>query len=258
MTHYIFQTQLVLGPPLNSEKEQALQQTLRNLNKRLGTNAVEIGHKAKSIATIVTGFPELDIALGGGLPRGLLTEIIGKPTSGATSLALSAMAQTQKAGEVVVYLDLSSTFDPYVASQLGVSVADMLLVRPSTAIESLDILFDVASSNLAGMLVLNPALRFTPADRKQLAAVLRRLRPALARTRCALLMISQPRLTTADLTQIAAIRLMVEHDQWVFEGRDVVGYLTHVTLLKHKLATSNQQLKTVSITFHTSSPGGIP
>jgi recombination protein RecA len=235
---------------LNSRKEQTLHETLQAIHKRLGKEAIAIGSKGSHTSYISTGFLNLDSALGGGLPRGRFCEVSGKPTSGATSVALQTMAQAQQAGDMVVYLDLSSTFDPSIASQFGVRVADMLLVRPVTPLEAMDILFDVVSSGLPGLLILNPVLLFTPADRAQLAAVLRRLHPKLTQSRCVFLLLSQPHLASEDLTQIATIRLMVKHDQWMYDGRDVIGYRARISIQKHKLPKSRPTEKTITVTIN--------
>jgi recombination protein RecA len=81
-------------------------------------------------AALATGLPPLDTLLDGGLPRGRLTEFLGTPTSGMTTIALQALAHTQARGEIGAFLDLRGTFDAGYAAACGVDLASLLLVRP--------------------------------------------------------------------------------------------------------------------------------
>ncbi len=115
-------------------RQAALQQLIATVQRRWGTRALRrLGEDMpRAVAALPTGFAALDAALGiGGLPRSQLTELLGTPTSGAITLALTMLARAQAAGDLAGYVDLSRTFDAEIAALLGVDLAALLLVRPA-------------------------------------------------------------------------------------------------------------------------------
>lgn len=240
---------------MNIDKELALRQTLQDLQKRLGAKAVGISNVSNQPTFIPTSFPELDLAIGGGFQRGKLTEIMGKPTSGVSTLALKTMTEAQQAGDTTIYIDMASTFDPDYALRCGVKVSDMLLARPSTSTEALDILFDSVASQLPGIVIFNAAFTLTPKNYPQLTSVFKRLNPALSRSRCALLLLTQPHPAINALTLMTTLRLLIELEEWLYEGRSVIGYQARVTLLKHKSPLANQPTTPISITIDSTTAG---
>jgi hypothetical protein len=255
IAHYIFQTNLISRQALNADKEQTLKHTLQDLHKRLGAKALGIGNFPDQAAYIQTGFAELDVVFGGGFPRGKITEIQGKPTSGLTALTLKTIAEAQQAGDVVIYIDMASTFDPDYAIRCGVKVGDMLLARPSTSTEAFDMLFDSVASSLPGMVIFNAAFGLSPKDYPQLAAVLKRLNPALSRSRCTILLLTQPRPAHSAIATMSVIRLLIELEDWLYEGRSVAGYRARVTILKHKSPLANQPMIPISIIIDNTTAG---
>lgn len=206
--------------------------TLAKLQKKWGTQALQVGRHDESPPGLATGWPDLDALMGGGLPRGRLTQLLGQPTSGMTTLALGLTASAQREGEVVVYLDLSLTFDAEYAVACQVAVADLLLVRPARADEALDILFDVVATGIPGLVIFSS---FANPPRPVLE-VLQRLNPALTRSRCVLLLLTPPPVTLPT----AAVRLHLHLQTWLTAGRDVAGYRVRVTVRKHPTLAAGQ------------------
>ncbi|MBN8454148.1 MAG: DNA recombination/repair protein RecA, partial [Candidatus Accumulibacter sp.] len=138
-------------------KSTNLQQTLWDLQKRFGDQAIgTLGARGTSATALATRFPELDTALGaGGIPDRGLTELIGVPTSGMTTLALRIAASAHADGAPVVYLDGAGTFDPDYAARCGVDPDRLLLVQPEDAAQALLIARDCARTNSVRLIVLD-------------------------------------------------------------------------------------------------------
>ena len=118
---------------VNSEKLKALQLTLDKLDKTYGKGTVmKLGDNAVvNVEVISTGSIALDAALGvGGLPKGRVVEIYGPESSGKTTLALHAIAESQKKGGIAAFIDAEHAFDRFYAAKLGVNIDDLLISQP--------------------------------------------------------------------------------------------------------------------------------
>jgi recombination protein RecA len=187
-------------------------------------------------AFVPTGFEALDRALGGGLPRGRITELFGGPSGGKTTLALDIVAHAQENGLSAAWIDAEHGFDPAYASDRGVSLERLPMARPDTAEESLEIARQLAGSGGIDLLALDSAAALIPAleleiglgdgsaslQSRILASGFRRLSFAAARTETAILVLNQVRSsfgsfdaeTTAGgpgLKLQAAVRISLEH-----------------------------------------------
>ena len=163
--------------------------------------------EAKRVGRIPTGFPVLDQALEGGLPRGLITELAGGPSCGKTTFALSMVADTQQSGLSAAWIDAEHVFDPAYATRLGVSLERLPVARADTAEESLEIARRLVESGAIDLLALDSAAALTPAielevgigesgpglQARVLASGFRRLAVAAARTETAILVLNQIR-----------------------------------------------------------------
>ncbi len=218
---------------MTDQRQHYLHDVVTLIQKKWGHKALRIGHQQMTKPVVSTRFPPLDGLLNGGIPRGALTEIVGSPTSGATTLALQVIAAAQIEQDAAVYLDLATAFDPDYAANCGVHFNDFLLLHPPFAL-SLDILFDVIASGIPGVVVFNtfPILSFS--EHRQLATVLTRLHPLLRRSRCALLVLIPAFPDHKGLTPVAALRILVTREAWVYGGQELIGFTSHVTLLKYK------------------------
>ncbi len=206
------------------------QRSLQKLRTRLAT--LRLCH-------LPTGFPELDRALGiGGLPCGQISEIFGRPTSGATTLAYRVIASAQEQGKRAVYFDIGAAFDPDYASHCGVQLERLLLVRPENIKQGLNIIQQLVLSQSLGVLVLDCIGQ----DRRQhqiLLAGLIRLRSVLAKTLCALLLIKSIRL----FCFCATVRLQIERERWLYRKRNIKGYSALVSVLKNKYAPAGNSAR---------------
>lgn len=203
-----------------------LHTTLDTIQLKWGSGALHPIGDLPRPACLPTGIPALDAAVGGGFPRSRLTELAGAPTSGVTTLALQALAQ--QASDLAVYIDPPRTFDPEYAAGCGVQVEALLLARPQGWPEALDILFDTVVSGLPGVVIVN-ARAASPSAHNQLNTVLGRLQAGLTRTACVLLALTAP---DTNLSAPAALRLLLERERWLVEGRAVRGVQTRATTLR--------------------------
>src|SRR5579872_2116126 len=109
-----------------------------------------------------TGFPSLDAALGGGLPRGSIVELFGPPASGKTALALQIAAHAQSQAATAAWIDAEHVFDAAWAAALGVKVAEMPLAQPHSAEQALEIALRLAGSGAIDLLVVDSAAALVP------------------------------------------------------------------------------------------------
>jgi recombination protein RecA len=242
-----------------NDKKIRLESTINAIQARYGHLALRRLKPLKQTAPhIPTGFPLLDEALGiGGLPRGHITELVSIPSSGATTIALHAVAKAQVQG-LAVYLDVGQTFDPPTAVQLGVDLERLVMVEPNSWPEACAIMGDFIWQGESGIFVFDtPAhLLWETANAHTLAKALDRLIAPLGKTTCALLfIISQiPRFQRpistmseapppvsrqtvhAALAQYAAVRLLVYRARWLYGRHDIRGYEAKVYIAKNKLA----------------------
>ncbi|HYS87446.1 MAG TPA: hypothetical protein VEN78_20965, partial [Bradyrhizobium sp.] len=125
-----------------SDKRAAIAAVVGQIEKAFGRGAImRMGqHPLEPMAVVPTGSIALDLALGvGGLPRGRIVEIFGEESSGKTTLALSVIAQAQKAGGVAAFIDAENALDVSYASRLGVNVPDLLISQPDDGEQALEI-----------------------------------------------------------------------------------------------------------------------
>lgn len=252
-----------------TERKQRLEKTVADLQQRFGLRAIGRA-EARAVPAISTGFPALDGALGtGGVPRGRISEIVGVPTSGMATLALRIMAQAQQeaTAHMIAYLDLEKTFDPEYATRCGVDLARLLLVRPYTVRQALGLLPDFAINGGFSVLVVDspPRLLGDGQTAELLATTLGRIIAPLNRSGCALVFLSglppgdgRPPGDAAallaayprhnSLPHYAAVRLLIQREQWLYEQRDIAGYEAQVVVVKNRLAAEGKQA-TIAITF---------
>ncbi len=231
--------------------DKRLETLTADLLKRWGRQVFRNLHGAPGevVPHVPTGWAAMDRALGiGGIPRGCVTELLGAPTSGVSTLALSILASAQGEGDAAAYLDLARTFDADYAVRCGVDVANLLLIRPASVSEGLGIVQHVLEGSSLGALVVD--LAFTPPGKLPEAAQVSRSLGALAGSRCALifLMLLDSRsleVTDAGLTSQTAVRLQVQKERWLKRRQDVSGYRARVTVTKNRFASPNRSVNLV-------------
>src|SRR5689334_2070241 len=148
-------------------KSKALELAIASIEKQFGKGSImKLGGERslyENVPVFSTGALSLDIALGiGGLPKGRIVEIYGPESSGKTTLALSTIAQAQKAGGAVAFVDAEHALDVTYARKLGVSVEDMLISQPDTGEQALEIVETLVRSGAIDVLVVDSVAALTP------------------------------------------------------------------------------------------------
>ena len=251
---------------VNKEKEKALQLTLDKLEKtfgkgtimRLGDNAIE------AVEVISTGSIGLDAALGiGGLPKGRVIEIYGPESSGKTTLALHAIAESQKTGGIAAFIDAEHAFDRFYAQKLGVDVENLLVSQPDSGEQALEITENLIRSGAIDIIVIDSVAALTPkseiegemGDSKMglqarlMSQALRKLTATISKTATCCIFINQlrekigvmfgnPETTTGGnaLKFYASVRLDIRKQTQLKEGEEIVGNHVKVKVVKNKVA----------------------
>ena len=148
----------------NPDKEKALNLVLNQIEKSFGKGAImRLGDATRmKVETISTGALTLDLALGGGLPKGRVIEIYGPESSGKTTLALHAIAEVQKAGGVAAFVDAEHALDPAYSAALGVDIANLLVSQPDTGESALEIVDQLVRSAAVDIVVIDSVAALTP------------------------------------------------------------------------------------------------
>ena len=204
------------------------------------------GHPATPLdeRAISTGFRALDAILGlGGLPRVATTALRGGETSGKTTLALRAIAQTQAAGGIAAYLDLARSLDPVEAVARGVQLDWLVVISPDSLEEALAMAAMLLQDRTVDLLVLDlPNRTLDPAGMSafRLADRLHRLTALARRAGVQMLVLEPPGLPTpitGAISQIAALRLELSRLAWIRLGRDIVGQRTEVRVIRDRFGS---------------------
>lgn len=148
----------------NTEKAKALELAISQIEKNFGKGSIMkmSDNSAQQIETIPTGSISLDVALGGGIPRGRIVEIYGPESSGKTTLSLHILAEAQKINGKVAFIDAEHALDPQYARKIGVNVDDMLLSQPDSGEQALEIVDTLVRSNALDVIVIDSVAALTP------------------------------------------------------------------------------------------------
>jgi recombination protein RecA len=148
----------------NSDKDKALNLVLKQIERSFGKGAImRLGDAAQmKVETIPSGALTLDVALGGGLPKGRIIEIYGPESSGKTTLALHAIAETQKAGGVAAFVDAEHALDPTYSAALGVDIENLLVAQPDNGESGLEIVDQLVRSAAVDLVVVDSVAALTP------------------------------------------------------------------------------------------------
>ncbi len=235
-------------------RRKRLESTVTAIQSRWGVQAIRKAREMTSAVPICsTGFPALDGALGiGGLPQGRFTELIGYGTVGQLRVAASTLAQAQRLGQQVVYVDLLAAVDVEVLARCGVCLEALVILRPRDLGHALAMISDLLRLRGAGTVVLDRLQDlFLLADgvaSQSLDRALRDWTPWIDRAGCTLLflteMASPGRYPEGlPLPAFASVRLLFEWQAWQRRGRKITGFSADVTVLKNKLAPAGQKVR---------------
>ncbi len=254
--------------PNASDKSKALELAIASIEKQFGKGSImKLGSEKslyENVPVFSTGALSLDIALGiGGLPKGRIVEIYGPESSGKTTLALSTVAQCQKVGGSVAYVDAEHALDVSYARKLGVKVDEMLISQPDTGEQALEIVETLVRSGAIDVLVIDSVAALTPRaeiegemgdshmglQARLMSQALRKLTAAISRSQTLVIFINQirmkigvmfgnPETTTGGnaLKFYSSIRLDVRRIGAIQAGEEVVGNRPAVKVVKNKMA----------------------
>ena len=254
------------APTPASDKKKALDTAIAQIEKTFGKGAVmRLGDKPEmNVEAIPTGSLALDAALGiGGVPKGRIIEIYGPESSGKTTLALHILAQAQKMGGEVAFVDAEHALDPVYAAALGVDTDSMLVSQPDTGEQALEITDALVRSGAVDAVVVDSVAALTPRaeiegemgdtfvglQARLMSQALRKLAGTINKTNCVVIFINQlrmkigvmygnPETTTGGnaLKFYSSVRLDVRRVESIKEGGNVVGNKTRVKVVKNKVA----------------------
>ncbi|MCX5203792.1 recombinase RecA [Streptomyces sp. NBC_00237] len=254
-----------------TDREKALDAALAQIERQFGKGAVmRLGDRPNDpIEVISTGSTALDIALGvGGLPRGRVVEVYGPESSGKTTLTLHAVANAQKAGGTVAFVDAEHALDPEYAKALGVDTDNLILSQPDTGEQALEIVDMLVRSGALDLIVIDSVAALVPRaeiegemgdshvglQARLMSQALRKITGALHQSGTTAIFINQlrekigvmfgsPETTTGGraLKFYASVRLDIRRIETLKDGTDAVGNRTRVKVVKNKVAPPFKQ-----------------
>ena len=179
---------------MTSDRQRKLDAVVARLQLQYGPRAVRKAAPApEPIAHLSTTFPDLDTALGGGLPRGRITEIVGPATSGKVTLAAKTLSAAHgERDALVAWLDLPRTCDPDYLHRCGLDLDRLLVVRPRDAADALAITLHLVESNTLAALVFDGTAQLAQADPAIVAGSLERLATVVTQTQTAVIFLTEP------------------------------------------------------------------
>ncbi|MEO6863323.1 MAG: recombinase RecA [Microcoleus sp.] len=249
----------------NTEKQKALTSVLSQIERSFGKGAiVRLGDATRMrVETIPTGALTLDIALGGGLPKGRVIEIYGPESSGKTTLALHAIAEVQKSGGIAAFVDAEHALDPTYASALGVDIENLLVSQPDTGEMALEIVDQLVRSVAVDIVVIDSVAALVPRaeiegdmgdshmglQARLMSQALRKITGNIGKSGCTVIFLNQlrqkigitygnPETTTGGnaLKFYASVRLDIRRIQSLKKGTEEYGNRTKVKVAKNKVA----------------------
>ena len=252
--------------PVVSDKKKALETAMQQIEKTYGKGSImRYGDNVQpNVEAIPTGSLALDLALGiGGVPRGRIIEIYGPESSGKTTLALHVLAQAQKMGGEVAFVDAEHALDPTYARALGVKIEDMLISQPDTGEQALEITEALVRSGAIDVVVVDSVAALVPRAEiegemgdsfvglhaRLMSQALRKLTGIIAKTNTVVIFINQlrekvgvmygnPEVTTGGraLKFYASVRIDVRRIETLKSGGEMIGNRTRAKVVKNKVA----------------------
>lgn len=246
-------------------KSKALGLALDTIEKQFGKGSImKLGdaHKVR-VECIPTGSISLDLALGGGIPKGRIIEIYGPESSGKTTLTLHAIAEIQKKGGTAAFIDAEHALDPSYAKRIGVDVENLLLSQPDNGEQALEIVETLVRSNAVDLIVIDSVAALVPRaeiegdmgdshmglQARLMSQALRKLTGVISRSHATVVFINQirmkigvmfgnPETTTGGnaLKFYASVRMDIRRIAQIKAGDEVIGNRTRVKVVKNKIA----------------------
>ena len=248
------------------DKQTALDTAIKQLEKQFGKGAVmRLGENTHmNVEHISTGSLSLDVALGiGGLPRGRIVEIYGPESSGKTTLSLHCIAEGQKNGGNVAFIDVEHALDPVYAEALGVNINELLVSQPDTGEDALEIAEGLIRSGAIDVIVIDSVAALVPKAEiegemgdshvglhaRLMSQALRKLAGAINKSNCVAIFINQlrekvgviygnPEVTTGGraLKFYSSVRIEIRKGEAIKVNGEIIGNHTKAKVVKNKIA----------------------
>ena len=246
-------------------KKQALDLAIAQISKQFGDGSImKLGENHKvDVELLPSGCLSLDIALGGGYPKGRIIEIYGPESSGKTTLTLHAIAEIQKQGGTAAFIDAEHELDPAYAKKLGVDTENLLVAQPDNGEQALEITETLVRSNAVDLIVVDSVAALVPQaeidgdmgdahmglQARLMSQALRKLTGIINKSKATVIFINQirmkigvmfgnPETTTGGnaLKFYASVRADIRRTAQIKNGDDVIGNRTKVKIVKNKIA----------------------
>ena len=252
---------------MTTDREKALELAIGQIEKRFGKGSImKLGESAglPPVAAIPTGSLALDLALGiGGIPKGRITEIFGPESSGKTTLAQHIIAEAQRRGGLVAYIDAEHAMDPSYAANCGVKVDELLISQPDTGEQALEITEALVRSSAVDIIVIDSVAALVPRaeiegdmgdpqmglQARLMSQALRKLAAAIGRSGTAVVFINQlrekvgivfgnPEVTTGGraLKFYSSVRIELRRAETIKQGTEAIGSRVKAKVVKNKVA----------------------
>ena len=246
-------------------KKQALDLAIAQISKQFGDGSImKLGENHKvDVELLPSGCLSLDIALGGGYPKGRIIEIYGPESSGKTTLTLHAIAEIQKQGGTAAFIDAEHALDPAYAKKLGVDTENLLVAQPDNGEQALEITETLVRSNAVDLIVVDSVAALVPQaeidgdmgdahmglQARLMSQALRKLTGIINKSKATVIFINQIRMKTGvmfgnpetttggnALKFYASVRADIRRTAQIKNGDDVIGNRTKVKIVKNKIA----------------------
>ncbi len=249
----------------SGERDKALSLVLNQIERNFGKGSImRLGDASKMrVETISTGALTLDLALGGGYPKGRVVEVYGPESSGKTTLTLHAIAEVQRQGGVAAFVDAEHALDPVYAAALGVDIENLLVSQPDTGEMALEIVDQLVRSAAVDLVVIDSVAALTPrseiegemgdlavgSQARLMSQAMRKITGNIGKSGCTVIFLNQLRLkigvmygnpetTTGGnaLKFYASVRLDIRRIQTLKKGTEEYGIRAKVKVAKNKVA----------------------
>lgn len=246
-------------------KAKALNLAIDSIEKTYGKGAImKLGESHRSnVETISSGSVSLDIALGGGLPKGRVIEVYGPESSGKTTLTLHAIAAVQRSGGTAAFIDAEHALDPAYAKRIGVDIDNLLISQPDNGEQALEIAETLVRSNAVDIIVIDSVAALVPRaeiegdmgdslpglQARLMSQALRKLTAVISRSKTTIIFVNQirmkigimfgnPETTTGGnaLKFYSSIRMDIRRISQIKQAETVIGNRTRVKVVKNKVA----------------------